>query len=176
MAGAGFRIGRRALMGGLMLMGGLIAAPASAHRGHAGLTVVEIDAATGAVRVTHRFYAHDVEPALVSIAPEAQPSLDDPRAVADLEAHLGARFRLDVDGHGVDLTHDDTLLAGDTVRVGFSGIATAEPAVRAVTVDLDFFPGVFDDMEQQVNVRTGGVTRTVLFRPNSAVQTVRFGG
>ena len=176
MEGAGLRLGRRALLGGLALATVLMAAPATAHRGHAGLTVVEIDAATGAVRVTHRFYAHDVEPALVSIAPEAQPSLDDPRAVADLEAHLAARFRLEVDGRGIELTHTQTRLAGDTVRVDFSGTTSAEPSVGAVSVDLDFFPGVFDDMEQQVNVRTAGVTRTVLFRPGSSVQTVRFDG
>ncbi|WP_269514752.1 DUF6702 family protein [Brevundimonas subvibrioides] len=176
MAGAGFRIGRRGLLGGLMLACGLSVSPALAHRGHAGLTVVEIDAATGAVRVTHRFYAHDVEPALVSIAPDAQPSLDDPRAVADLEAHLAARFRLEIDGLAINLTHGETVLAGDTVRIGFAGTGEAEPAVHAVTVDLDFFPGVYDDMEQQVNVRTGGVTRTILFRPGSAAQTVRFEG
>lgn len=176
MATAGPSLGRRALLATVVCCGLLVAAPALAHRGHAGLTVVEIDAATGAVRVTHRFYAHDVEPALVSIAPEAQPSLDDPRAVADLEAHLGARFRLEIDGHGIDLTHDETILAGDTVRIGFAGTGVAEPSVRSVTVDLDFFPGIFDDMEQQVNVRTGGVTRTILFRPGSAAQTVQFAG
>ena len=75
-----------------------MASPALAHRGHGGLTVIEIDPGSGAVSVSHRFAAHDVEPALPSIAPEAQPSLDDPRAVADLEAHLGARFRVAVDG------------------------------------------------------------------------------
>lgn len=176
MAEAGFRIGRRGLLGGLVFAGVLVAGHTSAHRGHAGLTVVEIDASTGAVQVTHRFYAHDVEPALVSIAPEAQPSLDDTRAVADLEAHLGARFRLEIDGQAIDLVHEETLLAGDTVRIGFAGAGAAEAAVRSVTVDLDFFPGVFDDMEQQVNVRTRGVTRTILFRPGSAAQTVQFAG
>ena len=69
---------------------GALASPALAHRGHAGLTVVEIDPASGAVSVVHRFAAHDVEPALVSIAPEAQPSLDDPRAVADLEKRFSS--------------------------------------------------------------------------------------
>jgi hypothetical protein len=44
------------------------------------------------------------------------------------------------------------------------------------TIDLDFFPGVHDDQEQQVNVRINGVTRTLIFRPGSAAQTVTFGG
>ena len=150
-----------------------LATPAIAHRGHAGLTVIEIDPVSGAVSVTHRFAAHDVEPALPSIAPEAQPSLDDPRAVADLEAHLGARFRLSIDGADVPVTHAGTALAADNIRVDFAG-ETADRDIEAVTVDLDFFPGVHDDQEQQVNVRIDGVTRTVVFRPGSEAQTVSF--
>lgn len=152
---------------------GALASPALAHRGHSGLTVVEIDPASGAVSVVHRFSAHDVEPALVSIAPEAQPSLDDPRAVADLETHLRQRFRLDIDGVAIPVTHAATDLAGDNVRVAFTG-ETADRDIAAVTIDLDFFPGVHDDQEQQVNVRINGVTRTVVFRPGSAAQTVMF--
>lgn len=150
-----------------------LATPAMAHRGHAGLTVIEIDPASGAVSVTHRFAAHDVEPALPSIAPEAQPSLDDPRAVADLEAHLGARFRVSIDGTDVPVIHAGTDLAADNIRVDFAG-ETADRDIQAVTVDLDFFPGVHDDQEQQVNVRVDGVTRTVVFRPGSEAQTVTF--
>jgi len=152
-----------------------LASPALAHRGHAGLTVVEIDPASGAVSVVHRFSAHDVEPALVSIAPEAQPSLDDPRAVAELETHLRQRFRLDIDGAAIPVAHAVTDLAGDNVRVTFAG-ETDDRSIAAVTIDLDFFPGVHDDQEQQVNVRINGVTRTVVFRPGSAAQTVTFGG
>lgn len=152
-----------------------LATPVLAHRGHSGLTVIEIDPASGAVSVVHRFAAHDVEPALVSIAPGAQPSLDDPRAVAELETHLRQRFRLDIDGAAVPVTHAATELAGDNVRVSFAG-ETTDHSIAAVTVDLDFFPGVHDDQEQQVNVRINGVTRTVVFRPGSAAQTVTFAG
>ena len=150
-----------------------LATPAVAHRGHAGLTVIEIDPVSGTVSVMHRFAAHDVEPALPTIAPEAQPSLDDPRAVADLEAHLGARFRVSIDGADVPVSHAGTTLAADNVRVDFAG-ETADRDIDEVTVDLDFFPGVHDDQEQQVNVRIDGVTRTVVFRPGSTAQTVSF--
>jgi len=161
---------RRALLTAAALAT-LCASPALAHRGHAGLTVVEI-AADGGVSVVHRFAAHDVEPALVSIAPGAQPTLDDPAAVAALEAHVGSHFRLDVGGQTLALRHVETRLAGDQVRLDFAGAANGP--VETVTVDLDFFPGVHDDQEQQVNVRIGGVTRSVVFRPGSQAQTVSF--
>ena len=164
---------KRGLLVAVLLAG--LATPALAHRGHAGLTVIEIDPVSGAVSVVHRFAAHDVEPALVSIAPQAQPSLDDPRAVAELETHLRQRFRLDIDGAAIPVTHAATDLAGDNIRIAFAG-ETTDRSIAAVTVDLDFFPGVHDDQEQQVNVRINGVTRTVVFRPGSAAQTVTFGG
>ena len=162
---------KRALLTAGLIAG--LASPALAHRGHSGLTVIEIDPGSGAVSVTHRFAAHDLEPALVSIAPEAQPSLDDPRAVADLEAHLGQRFRLSLDGEAIPVAHTNTRLAGDNVRIDFSGV-TGDRDITRVTVDLDFFPGVHDDQEQQVNVRLNGVTRTVVFRPGSQAQTLEF--
>ncbi|CAL1692822.1 hypothetical protein MMB232_03004 [Brevundimonas subvibrioides] len=152
----------------------LLAGPSLAHRGHGGLTVVVIDEATGGVTVTHRFAAHDVEPALVTVAPDAQPTLDDPAAVLALEAHLDRRFRLEVNGERIDLDHARTDLAGDNIRVDFTGQGVSGAAGRSVRVDLDFFPGVHDDQEQQVNVRVAGVTRTVVFRPGSPAQTVVF--
>lgn len=150
-----------------------LTAPAEAHRGHAGLTVVEIDPVSGGVTVAHRFYAHDVEPTLRTLAPDAQPSLDDPRAVAALEAHVAGRFRLDVDGVRVALRQTADHMAGDNIRIDLAGQRAPGP-VREVRVDVDFFSEVYDDMEMQVNVRTEGVTRTVLFRPGVQAQTVRF--
>ena len=73
------------------------------------------------------------------------------------------------------MSHTGTRLAGDNVRVAFTG-ETTDRSIAAVTIDLDFFPGVHDDQEQQVNVRVDGVTRTVVFRPGSNAQTVTFGG
>ena len=162
---------KRLLLSALLALG--MATPALAHRGHDGLTVVEIDGISGAVRVEHRFAAHDVEPALVSIAPEAQPSLDDPAAVAALEDHLAARFRLDIDGRTVALTRTATDLAGDNIRIRFTGQVPPGSSAHQITVDLDFFPGVHDDQEQQVNIRSAGVTRTLVFRPGDAARSVR---
>lgn len=158
-----------------LFAGLVLAAPVLAHRGHSGLTVIEVDPRTGAVAVSHRFAAHDVEPALVTVAPDAQPTLDDPDAVAALEEHLDRRFRLEVNGALVELDHAVTDLAADNIRVDYAGNGPSGAAVRTVRVDLDFFPGVHDDQEQQVNIRVAGVTRTVVFRPGSAAQTVTFG-
>jgi hypothetical protein len=155
----------------------LLALPgmAAAHRGHASLSVVEIDAATGAVTITHRMAAHDVEPALAVIAPDAQQSLDDADALKALEVYAGRVFRLwDAEGRAVTLQHRRTNLAGDSVELVYAAQLPA-PA-QAVTVDSGLLEEAHADQENQVNVRRSKVTRTVLFRVGDAPQQVVFAG
>ncbi len=52
-----------------LALGLTVVAPAQAHRGHDSLAVVTL--ADGSVTVSHRFEAHDIEPALAKIAPGA---------------------------------------------------------------------------------------------------------
>jgi hypothetical protein len=151
----------------------LAAAPAAAHRGHSSLSVVEIDAATGGLTVTHRIAAHDVEPALVQIAPGTQPSLDDPEALVAFVAYVGRVFRLqDADGAPVPMHFAKTDLAGDDLRLIYRGQLPLPALV--VAVDSGLLEDSYADQENQVNVRRAGVTRTVLFRPGEAPQQVAF--
>jgi len=151
-----------------------LATPAAAHRGHEALTVVEIDASTGAVIVTHRAAAHDVEPALSVIAPAAQQSLDDPEAVKALEAYWARSFRLwDADGKAVALVHRKTNLAGDDVELIYAG-EMPKGATSAVTVDSNLLEDAHADEENLVNVRRAGVTKSAVFHLGQGPQTVVF--
>ena len=159
-----------ALIGAAMLV---VPAAALAHRGHASLTVMEIDAATGAVKISHRMAAHDVEPALSVIAPDDQQSLDDAGAVKALEAYAGRAFQVwDADGNRVALTHRDTILAGDSVELVY--IAQLPAPAKAVSVDSNLFENAHDDQENQVNVRRGKVTKTAVFRLGDGAQKITF--
>ncbi|WP_156254884.1 DUF6702 family protein [Sandarakinorhabdus oryzae] len=140
--------------------------PALAHRGHASLAVVEIDARSGAVTVTHRLLAHDVEPALVDIAPDAQPSLDDPEAVKALVAYVGQRFRIE----GVRLAPAGQQLAGDTVTLRFIGRLKGKPAQLLISGAL--FGETWDDHLTQVNIRRAGITRSLTFAAGDAPKPV----
>lgn len=148
----------------------LLAAPAAAHRGHATLSVVEIDAKSGAVTVTHRMAAHDVEPVLANIAPDAQPSLDDPDAVKSLVAYVGREFRI----AGVPLAYAGQTLAGDTVVLRFRGQLQGTPKTLAIAGGL--FGETHADHATQVNVRRAGITRSLQFRPNDPPQTLPLPG
>ena len=162
----------RPAWGVLAVLAALSASPAAAHRGHSSLSVVVIDPRAGTVIVTHRMAAHDVEPALLDIAPKAQPSLDDPDALAALAAYGGRAFSVRDEGGPVTLTHSGTDLAGDDVRLTYTGRLGG--LGQTVTVDSDLLETMHPDQENQVNVRRAGVTRTVLFRPGDGPQPVDF--
>jgi hypothetical protein len=155
---------------GLAAVALIAAAPAVAHRGHATLSVVEIDARTGAVMVTHRMAAHDVEPVLANIAPDAQPSLDDPDAVKSLVAYVGREFRI----AGVPLAYAGQILAGDTVVLRFTGRLQGKPKTLAIAGGM--FGETYADHATQVNVRRAGITRSLQFRPGDPPQTLALPG
>ena len=159
----------RALALAVLLAAGL-AGPAAAHRGHSVLTVVEVDRAANVAKVTHRMAAHDVEPALPTVAPDAQPSLDDPDAVRALQAYVADAFIVD-DGSGpapqeIVLTR----MAGDEVELGYR--VPLAPGASSLTFDSRLFVEVHPDIEVQVNLRVGGTTRTLVFHPSDGPQTL----
>lgn len=159
------------------LVGGLAALtlswPASAHRGHDALSVVEIEPQTGRLLVTHRAAAHDVEPALSEIAPDAQQSLDDPAAREALEAYGARAFRIwDAGGAPVALTHVSTDLAGDRVTLVYAG--RLAPPAKSLVVDSDLFEAQHPDQENQVNVRRGKVTKSARFVLGTGPVRIRF--
>ncbi|PIC00716.1 DUF6702 family protein [Caulobacter sp. X] len=165
---------RRAVV--LMAAAGLLLAPlpAAAHRGHGALSVVELDAKTGAVTVSHRVPAHDAEPALAAIAPDAQTSLDDPEAVEALKRYMASRFSVSISGQPVALTLKDMTLGADEVRFEYAGMTSPADIAGAVTVRAPLFADIYGDQVNQVNIRRLGVTRTLIFNASDAAdpQTV----
>ena len=154
----------------LFAAAGLVFAPlsAAAHRGHGVLSVVEIDARTGGVRVSHQIAAQDAEPALALIAPDAQTSLDDPDAVEALKAYMLRTFSLAINGGFVDLTLKDLILGADEVRFEYVGKVSPAEVSAAIGLRAAMFADVYGDEVNQVNVRRLGITRTLVFSGSDA--------
>ncbi|WAC24047.1 DUF6702 family protein [Blastomonas sp. SL216] len=142
---------------------GLALAPqAGAHRGHDAMSVVTLDP-DGKVTVSHRFEAHDLEPALAEIAPNAQTSLDDPDAIAELKTYLLAHFHLRADGSEVPLSVASVEIGVRDVRVDYAGSVKGRP--KAVAVQSTILRDIYPRQVNQVVVKRG-----------SYVQTLRFSG
>ena len=144
--------------------------PAAAHRGHGALSVVEINAKSGAVTVSHRIPAHDAEPALAVIAPDAQTSLDDPDAIAALKTYMLKQFCVTVNGEIVDLTLKDLTLGADEVRFEYAGKIRPADVNSTIGVKAAMFSDIYGDEVNQVNVRRLGVTRTLVFSGAEAAE------
>lgn len=136
----------------------LCAAPAGAHRGHDFISIVTLQA-DGIVTVSHRFEAADIEPALGRIAPDAQPTLDDPDAIRGLQAYLGRRFQLAGEKGRILLTPGKVDIDAQEVRVAFTG--RASKGIAAVTVRSTVLDDVYPHQVNQVNVRRGKTVRTL---------------
>ena len=158
----------RALLPALALL--LMPAGVAAHRGHASLAVVAVPAKGDVITVTHRMTAHDVEPALVAIASDAQPSLDDPDALAAFTRYVAANCRI----AGVPLALTGQTLEGDDVRLVYSG--RLKRGTRALDISCALFGETWRDHHVQVNVQSGGITRTLHFRPGTGPQRVPLAG
>jgi hypothetical protein len=146
----------------------LVMAPAGAHRGHDALSSIVIEK-DGRVRVSHRLETSDLEPALSIIAPDAQPSLDDPEAVAAIIAYLGTHFALRLDNRPVTLVAAGSDLRGAVVQFDFIGKTSGAPKMLTVTSQL--LTDVHPAQVNQVNVRHGKVVQTLTFRRGGS-QTV----
>jgi hypothetical protein len=140
----------------------LAAAPVAAHRGHDAMTVVTLGG-EGQITVSHRFEAHDLEPALAEIAPQAQTSLDDPEAIEQLKLYLLAHFKVSADGAPVSLAVSDVQIGVRDVRVDYTGTLKGNP--KALELRSTVLRDVYPRQVNQVSVRRG-----------QDVQTLRFAG
>jgi hypothetical protein len=145
-----------------------LAPQAGAHRGHDAMSVVTLEP-DGKVMVSHRFEAHDLEPALAEIAPNAQTSLDDPDAIAELKTYLLAHFKLRADGAEVPLAVSSVDIGVREVRMNYAGQVKGRP--RAVAIQTTILRDIYPRQVNQVEVKRGTFARTLRFGGDE-VQTV----
>ncbi len=129
-------------------------------------SLVVVTLADGKVTVSHRFEAHDIEPALSSIGPDAQASLDDPDAVRALVAYLGRRFVLADAKGAVALTPGKVDIDAQEVRVAFTG--KVQPGTKVLTVRSSVLRDVYPRQTNQVEVRRGRTVRTLVVSDGAA--------
>lgn len=144
----------------LVLLLALFVSPALAHRGHDALSVVTV-AVDGSITVSHRLEAHDIEPALAVIAPDAQANLDDPDAREALVAYVAANFQIATQDGPVALAVSAVDFGSDIVRIDFSG--KARKPVRRLKVGSQLLLDVYPRQVNQVNLRFGKTVRTLTF-------------
>lgn len=142
----------------------IVAAPALAHRVHAGVTEIAVNPRTGEMEIVHRVYAHDLMTALDRTEAEAYSFLDTPAGLDTVGAYARGRFRM-ADGEGslFDLDYVGAEVDGEFAWIYF---VAPEPArADAFIVDNDLLADAFDDQVMMTNLHFGSDVRTAMHGP-----------
>lgn len=144
----------------LVLFSLSVSSPAFAHRAHASLTEIVWNKSTQEVEITHRLYAHDLEPRLFKKVMSGWE--ESPEGIAQVGAYSAAKFTIRVKGKKVPLNYVGAEPDGEFIYVYFTAPRFkngTELSVRdAILTD------VFDNQVNLVNLTLDGNTQSQYFR------------
>ncbi len=137
-----------------------ISAPALAHRAHAGLTEIAWNTSTREIEITHRLYAHDLEPRLFH---SVQGGWEEtPEGVAKIGKYVRAHFSMANGTEAMPLTYVGTEPDGEFIYVYFT--TNLPEAMTELNVHNAMLVNAFDDQVNLVNLTLGGQTQSQYFR------------
>ena len=142
----------------------LMAAPAAAHRVHAGVTEIVISAATGELQISHRVYGHDLLAAIGSDPADEDAWYASPQGVAATGIYVAANFRVgEGDGRLIEPVYVGAELDGELVWIYFTAPVPADTS--AFVIDNDLLVDAFEDQVMMTNITIDSVVRTAMHGP-----------
>jgi hypothetical protein len=139
---------------------------AYAHRLHAGLTDISVNATTGELEVVHRLYTHDLHPAIGFNAIDDTELYETREGLLRLGAYAAARFSMRVEGEGpLPLRYVGAEPDGEFTFFYFIGDAP-EPGTSVIIDNrllVDFLPS----QSNLTNIRLGGDVQSLTQGPDS---------
>jgi hypothetical protein len=148
-----------------------VASSVSAHRFHAGVTDISMNARTGSIEIVHTYMAHDIE-ALLANLHQRQFDLTDPDDQDVLRKYVEKQFwlqaqdkrRLPVRWVGMSVNAQSVTIFQEAEHTRLS-----EAALIHDEVMIDFLP----DQVNTVNVTEGGAVRTFIFQRSTTEHVLR---
>jgi hypothetical protein len=142
----------------------LVAAPAFAHRVHAGVTEITINERTAEMEIAHRVFAHDLMEAMERDDQEIDAYFASQMGLAEIGTHVASGFRLGSgEGYLFDLTYVGAEIDGEFAWIYFTLPAPAE--TDAFIVDNDLLSAQFEDQVMMTNFRINSHVRTAMQGP-----------
>lgn len=142
----------------------LAAAPAEAHRVHAGVTEVNVNPRTAEMEVVHRLFAHDLMQALGRDDQETEAYFGSAEGKAEIGAYAGRLFRLGTrEGALIELDYVGAEADGEFAWIYFT--APPPDVSGGLLVDNDLLADQFDDQVMMTNLRFDSQVRTAMQGP-----------
>ncbi|PHS29279.1 MAG: hypothetical protein COA85_00995 [Robiginitomaculum sp.] len=141
-------------------------APAQAHRAHAGLTEIVWNAHTQEMEITHRLYAHDLEPRLFSHVLSGWEETQE--GVERVGEYCTVKFQIRDKGQPVPLSYVGAEPEGEFIYVYFTAPRPAEG--DSLSIYNAMLMDAFDDQVNLVNLTLDGKTQSQYFRFGEAAK------
>lgn len=142
----------------------LLAAPAAAHRVHAGVTEIVISATTGELQISHRVFGHDLMAAIGVDAPDEAVWFASAEGVAAAGAYAAEHFRIgEGDGRLIEPVYVGAELDGELAWIYFAAPVPADTS--AFVVDNDLLADAFEDQLMMTNITINSTVRTAMQGP-----------
>jgi hypothetical protein len=144
----------------------LITAPVFAHRLHAGVTEISVNARTQEMEIIHRLFADDLLVALGRDDLEMADYFVSSEGLAEIMTYAETQFRFaDSTGLLFELTYVGAELDGEFAWIYFTAPA---PNIEAgFAVDNDLLADLFEDQVMMTNMRFDDDVRTAMQGPGS---------
>jgi hypothetical protein len=144
----------------------LITAPVFAHRLHAGVTEITINARTQEMEIIHRLFADDLMVALGHDDTEESEFFLSDVGLNAIRAYAESQFRFaDSSGLLFELSYVGAELDGEFAWIYFT--AAAPDLAAGFAVDNDLLADLFDDQVMMTNLRFNDDVRTAMQGPGS---------
>jgi len=143
-----------------LLFGALSGTPAFAHRAHAGLTEIVPSKINQEIEITHRLYAHDLEPRLFYKVMSGWE--ETPDGIARVGAYCKAKFSITINGKRLSLRYVGAEPDGEFIYVYFT--APRPQGGDKMMVNDELLQDAFDDQVNLVNLTLGDQTQSQYFR------------
>ncbi|WP_417496033.1 DUF6702 family protein [Maricaulis sp.] len=141
-----------------------MAAPAAAHRVHAGVTEVVISAMTGELQISHRVYGHDLLEAIGTEVVDEEAWYASAEGIAAAGLYAQTHFRIgEGDGRLLEPVYVGAELDGELLWIYFAAPAPADTS--AYVVDNDLLADTFEDQVMMTNITIDSVVRTAMQGP-----------
>ncbi len=134
--------------------------PALAHRAHAGLTEIAWNSSSHEIEITHRLYAHDLEPRLFHSIQGVWE--ETPEGIAKIGKYIRAHFSIKSDNTDMPLSYVGAEADGEFIFVYFT--ANLPETLSELKVRNAILFNDLDDQVNLVNLTLNGKTQSQYFR------------
>ncbi|WND03829.1 hypothetical protein QGN29_05505 [Temperatibacter marinus] len=157
-------------LGIILVMGGLLWFPVTAHQQKEGLTVIKYNERSQAYEIMHRFYVHDAEHAAGRIEGPRADLIASKKTQQIFADYVRANFQIKINGKALPIKSVGYEIDGAYFWVyeEFS----SPPLTQTASITNKILMNIWADQQNLVNVESNNAVSSLIFKSNMTVQSI----